>query len=50
MNVCPVCWRVVARTMRGRIAAHFDTTGRQTCPASGVEFHITIQGRREVAA
>lgn len=44
---CPVCWQPAGKpTSSGLIAAHFDSVGRDVCPASGQPFTIAGYGRR----
>lgn len=44
---CPVCWSLVARTMHGMIEGHWDSVGRDTCPAGkGYPYWITLAPKR----
>lgn len=41
VGVCPVCLRRVWPTVRGNIAYHRDSVGRDQCPAAGQPYEIT---------
>lgn len=44
---CPVCYRRVMPTKGGLIYGHWDSLGRDRCPASWHSYEITITGDRK---
>jgi hypothetical protein len=47
---CPVCWRLVARTLHGCIEPHWDSLGADPCVGMGEPYRITLSNGRSVAA
>lgn len=45
---CPVCYRQIKPTSHGVIYGHWDSIGRDRCPASWEPYDITIGGRRSL--
>lgn len=44
---CPVCYRRVMPTRGGLIYGHWDSLGRDRCPASWHSYEITVVGDRK---
>ena len=39
---CPVCWRLVSRTVHGLIEGHWDSLGVDPCPGIAEPYGITL--------
>lgn len=44
---CPVCWQIVTPTHARGISNHWDSIGRDICPASGLAYDVCVVRPRQ---
>lgn len=41
--LCPVCYQVADKTVKGNIGSHYDSLRLDICPATGYPYRIAVK-------